>query len=227
MTRGQRRAAVCYLYKRRYNQSEIAAILECSQGTVSQDIRAIHETWRQSQLDNIEIVRMREIADLDDMERICIERLEHCKDPRTGSRWMEERRKIKERRARLLGLDAAQAYEVRRTEFRITAQDRDAAVLAIFGYREKPLDSSNPPLVAGREVEKIPDGTPPKALPADLQAETEAERIYLDDLPIPPEDATRPDDESGMSLKDRILRQAVQISRLGTVAPPAGKKGDA
>jgi hypothetical protein len=84
----------------------IAKILGVHQATVYKDVIAIRQEWKKDRLDHVEEVRMRELAELDEMERICMERLIGCTQPWQGARWMEERRKIKERRAKLLGLDA-------------------------------------------------------------------------------------------------------------------------
>jgi hypothetical protein len=84
----------------------IARLLDVDPSTITRDIRAIRKEWKRERIDNVDEVRMREIAELDEMERICMERLRGCTAPWQGARWMEERRKIKERRAKLMGLDA-------------------------------------------------------------------------------------------------------------------------
>lgn len=135
----ERRLKVSELYKKRYRQFEIARILNCDQSTISRDIKAIHKEWSAQCVDNIHIVRIRELADLDEMEKECIIRLEELKKhPHQGSRWMEERRKIKERRARMLGLDTEQRYVVRKEITIVDKAKRDEVMLAALGNRLPP-----------------------------------------------------------------------------------------
>jgi len=132
----ERRVKVSELFKKRYKHYEIAQMLGVDRSTITKDIKAIQKEWKAEALDNLHIVRLRELADLDDMERICIERLEKlAKNPHQGSRWMEERRKIKERRSKLLGLDAEQKMSVKRELTIITKEKRDQVVLAALGNR--------------------------------------------------------------------------------------------
>jgi len=131
----ERRMRVSELLKQRYKQFEMGDLLGVDRSTISKDIKAIHKEWMAQSLDNLHIVRLRELVDLDDMEKICIQKLAAIKSPTQGSRWMEERRKIKERRARLLGLDAEQRYSVKREITIITKEKRDAVVLAALGGR--------------------------------------------------------------------------------------------
>lgn len=133
----ERRAKVSELYKQRYNQREIAEIIgNIDQSAISRDIKAIHKEWLSQAIDNVHVVRIRELADLERMEQECIDRLNRLKhNPHQGSRWMEERRKIKERRSRMLGLDTAQRYVVRKEVTIIDKAKRDEVILAALGNR--------------------------------------------------------------------------------------------
>jgi len=98
-----RRQKVAEMYYRlRLRQQEIADEIGCNQSTISRDIKALDEQWRQRIADEVDTVRARELGDLDEMERDCAFQLQMTK----SARWMAERLKVKERRARLLGLDA-------------------------------------------------------------------------------------------------------------------------
>lgn len=97
----ERRKKVSSLYKRHQSQAEIARVLGVSQQTISVDIAAIRETWKQEGLLNFDEVKQREAAELDEMEAEAA--VEFGK--RKNWEWFDRRLKVKERRARLLGLD--------------------------------------------------------------------------------------------------------------------------
>jgi len=131
--RRERRAQISELYKKKYMVHEIADMVGTSITTVSKDIKYLHNLWEKSQIENIKSVKLRELAELDGMERICMERLEGCTQPWQGARWMEERRKIKEHRASLLGLDAPKNinHEIHASIF--TKEQKDAAFNIALG----------------------------------------------------------------------------------------------
>lgn len=94
----ERRKEVARLYFQRYTQQQIAPLVGCSQQQVSRDIKAILAEHHAERGEHIE----REVSDLNQMEQATQQRFEE-----TGEReWLSERRAIKERRAKLLGLDA-------------------------------------------------------------------------------------------------------------------------
>jgi len=130
----ERRIKLMELYEQRYSYTEMAKILEVDRSQVVRDLQAIEAKLverTQEAMGNLEAMRLRELEDLDRMERICIERLEKLQhSPHQGSRWLEERRKIKERRAKLMGLDSEQKFKVTTVEQEGTKEQRDAAVQA-------------------------------------------------------------------------------------------------
>jgi len=129
--RQERRSKVADLWKRKYSVSEIAKIVGIGIDTVRNDIRKMEQQWIKNQAINVNDIRMRELADLDEMEKLCIDRLESLKDsPTKGARWLEERRKIKVRRAELLGLDAATKFKVTTPGSEISKEQHDAVVKA-------------------------------------------------------------------------------------------------
>jgi transposase len=135
----ERRLLVSKYYKQRFKQYEIAEILGVDRSTIARDIQAIHREWQAQCIDNVHVVRIRELADLEDMEKICMERLEELeKNPHQGSRWMEERRKIKERRSKMLGLDTEQRYVIKKEITVVDKTKRDEILLAALGSRLPP-----------------------------------------------------------------------------------------
>lgn len=99
----ERRRKVASLWLAHVTQNEIARQLEVSQPTVSLDIKAIRQQYRAERTEILD----REAAELDQMERDAALQFAHTK----AREWMSERRAIKERRARMLGLDAPAKVE--------------------------------------------------------------------------------------------------------------------
>lgn len=99
-----RRRRVASLYLAHQTQTTIARTLSVSQTTVSEDLAALKEEWRRESLTDIAQVIEREAAELDEMERRAAIADAKWKTPE----WFDRRLKVKERRARLLGLDQPQ-----------------------------------------------------------------------------------------------------------------------
>lgn len=97
-----RRRKVAQLYLRRQTQAEIARVLNVSQQTISDDIAELRKQWAAENVENLDQVKVREAAELDEMEAEAA--VEFSK--RKNWEWFDRRLKVKERRARLLGLDA-------------------------------------------------------------------------------------------------------------------------
>lgn len=97
----ERRKKVSELYLRHQTQESIARVLGVSQPTVSLDIAALREQWKAAGLMNTDEVKVREVAELDEMEAEAA--VEFSK--RKNWEWFDRRIKVKERRAKLLGLD--------------------------------------------------------------------------------------------------------------------------
>jgi hypothetical protein len=93
-----RRKQVAALYLRRFTQQQIADQLGVDQKTVCTDIKAILAEYKREREDHID----REVAELEEMERDTALQFHGTK----GREWISERRAIKERRAKMLGLDA-------------------------------------------------------------------------------------------------------------------------
>ncbi len=111
-----RRASVAEMWSRRITQRDMARTLNVSEPTISRDIAWLLEQWRKESVKKLDDVKARELADLDAMERdIAMALVPHKGSTialRERARLTDTRLRIKERRARLLGLDAPTRQEV-------------------------------------------------------------------------------------------------------------------
>ena len=95
------------LYTNRKSQYAIAAILGVSQPTVQRDVQHGLAEWAAKRAARLDIHRDRELAELDKMEEAAVDGFFSCAEGSDQARkFLEVRLKIKQRRARLLGLDA-------------------------------------------------------------------------------------------------------------------------
>ena len=126
----ERRMKVTELARQGYRQWEISEMVGVKQCTVAKDLKIMEAIWLRSGMLDLHVMKLRQLNKLDEMEQIAIQRLEALKkDPRSGSRWLEERRKIIDRRCKILGLDAPKQFDVS-IELNETKEQRDAAVRA-------------------------------------------------------------------------------------------------
>jgi DNA-binding Lrp family transcriptional regulator len=97
-----RRVRVAELWARRITQREMARVLGVSEPTISRDVAALTAEWRKEAQAYLDDVKAHELADLDSMERdVAVEYTQTH-----NLRLIDVRLRIKDRRARLLGLDA-------------------------------------------------------------------------------------------------------------------------
>ena len=103
----ERRRRVARLLLGRATHDEMAAQLGVTRQTISTDVKAIRGMWRKELIDDPVAVKAQELADLEQMERECVRNytLTHERG------WISERRQIKERRSKMLGLDAPAKQE--------------------------------------------------------------------------------------------------------------------
>jgi hypothetical protein len=126
----ERRMKITELARQGYRQWEIGEMLGIKQCTVAKDLKIMETIWMRSGMLDLHVMKLRQLNKLDEMEQIAIQRLEALKkDPRAGSRWLEERRKIIDRRCKILGLDAPKQFDIN-VEIGETKEQRDAAVKA-------------------------------------------------------------------------------------------------
>ena len=97
----ERRKKVSQLYLRHQTQAEIGRVLGVDQKTISNDLAALRAEWKASGLMNTDEVKTREAAELDEMEAEAAVEFGRKKN----WEWFDRRLKVKERRAKLLGLD--------------------------------------------------------------------------------------------------------------------------
>jgi IS30 family transposase len=99
--REERRLKVARLWAQHRNQTEIAKALGVNQSTVSRDLQVITARWVAEAVHDVGEIRARELAELDEMEKELAARWLQERRPE----WMRLRLAVKERRAKLLGLD--------------------------------------------------------------------------------------------------------------------------
>ncbi len=114
-----RRKKVAALYLNKVDQADIADKLSISQATVSRDIKALAEEWHNEAMLDINTHISRELAELERMELETAAMYQTAKredkpsSKREAISWMETRLKIKDRRAKLLGLDQPQKLDLK------------------------------------------------------------------------------------------------------------------
>lgn len=101
----ERRRVVASLVAKRMPQVQIAKALGVSQPTIASDIKAIKAAWLEEAKQDVEVVIARELAELEDME-------DDAAQAQSDPVWFEKRLKVKERKAKMLGLDAATKSEI-------------------------------------------------------------------------------------------------------------------
>lgn len=130
-----RRRRVSAMWLKRVPTREIAATLKVTPQTITTDIKWLKKDWAKEQSDNVKEVIDRELQDLDHMEQqaasihtLCMTQFNRARrdaeleghaaapDARPwlaeARQSLAERRSIKERRSRLIGLDAPVKQEV-------------------------------------------------------------------------------------------------------------------
>lgn len=109
----KRRRDVAERFLARETTEEIAAALKVSLRTVARDLKYLKGQWASEAGTAIAEAKARELAELDRMEAECVRAFNQTKDSAKDAvrsvRFMALRLKIKDQRARLLGLHAQQA----------------------------------------------------------------------------------------------------------------------
>jgi IS30 family transposase len=102
-----RRRLVAALYLNKVDQTDIADKLGVSQSTISRDIKKLNEEWQAEAMQDVAKHVARELAELERMELEVATMYQAAKKEkkREAVNWMETRLKIKDRRAKLIGLD--------------------------------------------------------------------------------------------------------------------------
>ena len=97
----ERKAKVAKLYLGRNTVAAMARMLEVSTQTIQRDLKTLRKEWQADRLDDTSEQITRELEELQQMESDCYVQWMATKDPV----WIDRRMRIKERRAKLLGLD--------------------------------------------------------------------------------------------------------------------------
>lgn len=92
-----RRAKVAALFMVRMTQADIALAVDASPTTIGNDIRLLRAQWQKAMVDDPMAVKRRELAELDEMERVAALR-------QNEPEWWNKRLEAKRHRAKLLGL---------------------------------------------------------------------------------------------------------------------------
>lgn len=116
-----RRQQVARLYLGKATQEEIAQRLGVNQCTISRDVSALMDRWKQEAALEVGTIRAREVAEIEELERVCAERFQDQPDPR----WIAERRLLKTRKAKLLGLDVPVPETPQKAPVFVTQEERD------------------------------------------------------------------------------------------------------
>ena len=158
----ERRKKIAALYKQKYTQKEIGEMLNISRRTVINDMNAIRDEWREDRVDDLNEVYMLDLVSLNRMERLIWKRLQQLeKDPRAGTRWMEMLLRLYDRRAKMIGYDAADKRDPGGglTINVINKEQADAALAAFLKANQLVEDmAGNVPMLPGEsEGSKVID----------------------------------------------------------------------
>jgi len=96
-------------------QHEIARRVEVSEATISKDLKAIREEWREEAKADVQAALMREIRSLDRLEAQMWSQLAGSVDPDVKTRTANTIIRCKERRAKLYGFDRPDLIDLRIT----------------------------------------------------------------------------------------------------------------
>lgn len=110
-----RRKLVAQYTLNRLDQTEIAEKLGVTQGTISNDLKALNKQWLEAAQDDISQIKARELAELDFMEldaAITIQKLKKDGDYSKALRYAGHRLDIKRDRAKMLGLYEPEKVEL-------------------------------------------------------------------------------------------------------------------
>ncbi len=124
----ERRAKVARLRHAKRTLREIGSALGISPATVYRDLLALDAEWLANGQTDRDLMRARELADLQDLERQIASALAASQSEEAKIRWLGERRQIKARIASLMGLDAPKAItgHIEVNDSGLNAQERRA-----------------------------------------------------------------------------------------------------
>lgn len=106
--RDKRKEMAAEMYLRHMSQAEIAKALGVSRSVVCDYIQENLAEFKRERIETTEQWILRELAELDRMEKFALEKLEATGDPK----WYEMQMKAKDRRTKYLGLDKGDKQEI-------------------------------------------------------------------------------------------------------------------
>lgn len=118
----ERRRRVSELYLGHVDQHEIARQLGVNQSTISRDIAALKQRWASEAVSNLQERINRDLQELDAMEAQCAVEFENTRQ----MGWIAQRLAVKERRSRLVGMDAPKRSDISVGVCPIKLIDKDA-----------------------------------------------------------------------------------------------------
>ena len=109
--------------------AQLGEAVGCDRATISRDLRAIADELKLQTTEDFMIHRDRVLREIHGNKFECMRRLNECKSPHQGSRWMDEWNKLVEKEIRMLGLNAPERVMLSiKDDF--TKEERDAAINA-------------------------------------------------------------------------------------------------
>ena len=107
----ERRRKTADFYVKGWRQADIAHELGVAQATVSNDLKAVQQEWRESAIHDINLLRQRELQKLDRIERECWQEWERSKQPsqsakvRTDGNQQKTEKQVTDQRGDVVYLD--------------------------------------------------------------------------------------------------------------------------
>ena len=116
----ERRRQVAGLLLRKVLKGEIAKALGVDSDTITNDVKWLDATWQKEMAQELMAMKSRELAELREMERYCAQKLAGYNVLRNNvpvhidgdGKWMTRWLQVKERIAKMMGLDAPEKLDV-------------------------------------------------------------------------------------------------------------------
>lgn len=108
----ERRRMVAQLYLRRVPMFEIAKKVGVHKSTITRDIQHLSRQWLAESMADTKVIKARELAELDELEYDCALQFGGQKITKKDVEWIHARLRIKQRRAKMLGLDDPEVHQI-------------------------------------------------------------------------------------------------------------------
>lgn len=107
-----RRRRVAQLYLRRVHMSDIARQMGVHKSTITRDIQHLSRQWLAESMADTKSLKARELAELGEMEGDCALQFGGTEVKHKDVGWIHARLRIKQRRAKMLGLDNPEVHQI-------------------------------------------------------------------------------------------------------------------